>query len=202
MATRVLSLYCTRSRARATYNYQLSHPPPSSLTLYPLRPPRPTSKIMLASTGYSTLFSLGLSSIHTSFPYDIDAGPSSSATNHLSCSATPDTPSSAAAQFALSKDHVHPPKIHINTQVSPARPRIRRRRSSVTAAQSPLANIGVKSPAPRPRTTPSPARNRHRRSESDAVSRIRSNSLGDGLRYVCIPFFGHWFYLFAVYLFF
>ena len=130
----------------------------------------------MMATGYSTLFSLGLSSIHTSFPRDPDAPPSSS----LSLSATPSTPSSA---FALP-----PPKIQIDTQLSAIRPQSRRRRSS-NAAQSPLGNIGVKSPARAARTSAtSPARTRHRRSESDAIARMRSNSLGDSMRYVLQQF--------------
>ena len=160
----------TRSRAYpavdilyVTASALLPHPPP---------PPPHTSTIAMMATGYSTLFQLGLSSIHTSFPHDPDATTSSS----LSLSATPTTPSSAA---------VAPPKIQIDTQLQTARPQHRRRRSSITAAHSPLGNIGVKSPAQAARTSAaSPGRARHRRSESDAVQRLRSNSLGDGLRFV------------------
>ncbi|KAL5492695.1 hypothetical protein ACEPAI_4142 [Sanghuangporus weigelae] len=124
----------------------------------------------MMATGYSTLFSLGLSSIHTSFARDPDARTSSSS---LSLSATPSTPSSSVAMA--------PPKIQIDTQT--LRPQHRRRRSSITAANSPLGNIGVKSPAQAARTSAaSPARQRHRRSESDAVQRLRSYSMGDGIR--------------------
>lgn len=132
--------------------------------------PLPPSLLLeMMSTGYSTLFSLGLSSIHTSFPLDPDAPSSSS----LSLSATSSTPSSSAA--------VAPPKIQIDTQT--LRPQHRRRRSSITNANSPLGNIGVKSTTQTARASAaSPARQRHRRSESDAVQRIRSYSMGDGIR--------------------
>ncbi|EJC99997.1 uncharacterized protein FOMMEDRAFT_148381 [Fomitiporia mediterranea MF3/22] len=130
---------------------------------------------MMMATGYSTLFSLGLSNIHTSFPRDPDAPVSSS----LSLSSTtPSTPSSSApAAFAPV-----PPKIQIDTQVQANKPSMRRRRSSVTAAQSPLGTVG-KAPGHAARASAvSPARTRHRRSESDAIARMRSNSLGDSLR--------------------
>ncbi|KAL5513439.1 hypothetical protein ACEPAH_3838 [Sanghuangporus vaninii] len=161
------------TRSRAFPNVDKSVPPSVSSSLHLIlillpSPPRRPPKMM--ATGYSTLFSLGLSSIHTSFTRDPDARTSSSS---LSLSATPSTPSSSAA--------VAPPKIQIDTQT--LRPQHRRRRSSITAANSPLGNIGVKSPAQAARTSAaSPARQRHRRSESDAVQRLRSYSMGDGIR--------------------
>lgn len=138
------------------------------------------SHIMM-STGYSTLFSLGLSNIHTSFPRELDAAGPNSAITPITLSATPSTPSSSCP-FSPP-----PPKIQIDTQL-PNFHTARRRRSSVTAAQSPLASMGVKSPgrsASRAAASPA-ARTRHRRSESDAILRLKASSSLDVQRFVCL----------------
>lgn len=140
----------------------------------------------MMATGYSTLFSLGLSNIHTSFPRELDAaGPNSA----MTLSATPSTPSSSCHPFAPPPL----PKIQIDTQMPNSQTTARRRRSSITAAQSPLASMGVKSPARSASraaaaaaaiAVASSARTRHRRSESDAMLRIKASSSADVQRYV------------------
>ena len=132
------------------------------------------------ATGYSTLFSLGLSNIHTSLPREFDAsgGPNSA----ITLSATPSTPSSSCHPFAPPP----PPKIQIDTQLPNSHMKARRRRSSITAAQSPLASMGVKSPGiSASRAAVSPAKARHRRSESDAVLRLKASSSLEIQR--CVP---------------
>ncbi|THH07963.1 hypothetical protein EW145_g3032 [Phellinidium pouzarii] len=143
---------------------------------------------MMIATGYSSLFSLGLSSIRTSFPFSSDAVHSPQPPS----AQTPSTPASAAqsTSYMLSP----PPKIHIDTQFPPPRPRLRRRRSSITVANSPCG--AVKSPGRAASASfsksvfRSPSKGRaalalHRCSDSDMaqgfIQRLRSNSAGDAL---------------------
>lgn len=135
-------------------------------------------------TGYSTLFSLGLSNIQTTFPRSVSPQPSPIP--------TPVTPSGSHSSMSTSSSAFGlqaPPKIHINTQVSPSRPRLRKRRSSLTVAHSPMA--GIKSPS---RTAGmsfnramllSPSKSRaDSAGQQNFMQRLRSGSLGSALRFV------------------
>ncbi|KAH8104280.1 hypothetical protein DFH11DRAFT_1546302 [Phellopilus nigrolimitatus] len=121
----------------------------------------------MLATGYSTLFSLGLS------------------TSSVHCA--PPVPSPHTASYTLAP----PPKIHIDTQVQvPAHPRVvRRRRSSVAAAAAASPKGALKSPARAAGAAASagraalrsPSKARARKSDGDA-QRARRHSMGDVLR--------------------
>ncbi|KAI5120445.1 hypothetical protein M0805_009907 [Coniferiporia weirii] len=133
---------------------------------------------MATGSGYSNLFSLGLSSI----PFSHDAAyhpQSSSSASSMSASA------SGSTFYLLAQ----PPKIQINTQLTPARQRTRRRRSSLTQANSPLCS--VKSPERAANASLSrvilcsPVRTRAppaRRADNEFIQRLRSSSMGEILR--------------------
>lgn len=139
----------------------------------------------MMETGYSSLFALGLSSIQTSFPRSVSPQPPTVP--------TPVTPSRSHSSMTTTSSTFNlqaPPRIHINTQLSPSRPRLRKRRSSLTVANSPMA--GIKSPS---RTagmsfnraillSPSKSRTSESVAQQSFMQRLRSGSLGSALRFV------------------
>lgn len=107
----------------------------------------------MLAPGYSTLFSMGLFATRENTMPSSESGVTvASFGSHNSLSSAS---SSSLATLSTTSTLQPPPKIHINTQVSshsrapgsPSRPRLRKRRSSLSVANSPLGTVGIRSPS-------------------------------------------------------
>lgn len=115
----------------------------------------------MLAPGYSTLFSMGLFATHeemssaTTSIAPSESGISVASRSSGSHNSLSSASSSSHATLNMPTTTLQPPpRIHINTQVSsqihppgsPSRPRLRKRRSSLTVANSPLGTVGLRSP--------------------------------------------------------
>ncbi len=113
----------------------------------------------MLAPGYSALFSMGLFATHeNTSPTMVSVAPSESGVSIASSGShnSLSSDSSSLASFNSTTSTLQlPPKIHINTKVSshppapgsPSRPRLRKRRSSLSVANSPLGAVGMRSPS-------------------------------------------------------
>ncbi|KLO10966.1 hypothetical protein SCHPADRAFT_906425 [Schizopora paradoxa] len=99
---------------------------------------------------------MGLFATHEQIPAaGMSIAPSESSASIASRSSGSHSSISSMSSSSLSTTLQPPPRIHINTQVSshshvpgsPSRPRLRKRRSSLTVANSPLGTVGLRSPS-------------------------------------------------------
>lgn len=114
----------------------------------PRRPDVYRSTMTMTATGYSTLFSLGLNNIHLSFsPIEPATSVQSPVAVPPSAASSTPTPSSAAALHSPWAAAILSAQSSQSSSQQQRRPPLGRRRSSLTAAHSPLGSINVKSPS-------------------------------------------------------